>query len=227
MRSNPGPTSSDVKYPSAQGLFHLFPVGDDIMARIYILILFIIFSIAIHAASASDWPLFKKGCLELRHHLRPGPENPVILWSADVQRMETTPIVCSGLIYALAGNGSIYAMNRETGDLIWQSQLEGWVYQMSSPACSGTKIFAATDSGLLAALDSLTGDVLWTREITDKRFESPLMHTCGRLYLRRSAYGTGQKRFFCFDENGSECWGMSPGAQKAISGAEPARQGSI
>lgn len=180
------------------------------MARIYILILFIIFSIAIHAASASDWPLFKKDVLNCGITSDRVPENPVILWSADVQRMETTPIVCSGLIYALAGNGSIYAMDRDTGDLVWQSQLEGWVYQMSSPACSGGKIFAATDSGLLAALDALKGDVLWKREITDKRFESPLMHTCGRLYLGEgSAYGAGQKRFFCFDENGSECWNVS------------------
>jgi outer membrane protein assembly factor BamB len=181
------------------------------MTRTYILIILIISClITLDMVGASDWPMFKKDASNSGITSDQVPYDPVIMWSADIQRMETTPIVSSGLIYALAGNGSVYAVELETGDLRWQSQLEGWVYQMSSLASSGEKIFAATDSGLLAAFDAKTGQMLWKRDTTDKRFESPLNCIDGRLFLGEgSAYGTGQKRFFCFDENGNECWNVS------------------
>ncbi len=175
------------------------------------MIIFIISFLSVfNAADASDWPLFKKDVLNSGITSDGVPEDPLILWSADIQRMETTPIISSGLVYALAGNGSVYALDRETGDLRWQSQLDGWVYQMSSLAIGGGKIFAATDSGTLAALDALNGEVIWKQDITDKRFESPLMLIDARLYLGEgSAYGSGQKRFFCFDDKGRECWNIS------------------
>ena len=181
------------------------------MTRIYILIFFILSFLSVcNAVDASDWPLFKKDVLNSGITSDGVPEDPLILWSADIQRMETTPIISSGLVYALAGNGSVYALDRETGDLRWQSQLDGWVYQMSSLAIGGGKIFAATDSGSLAALDALNGEVIWKQDITDKRFESPLMLIEARLYLGEgSAYGSGQKRFFCFDDKGRECWNIS------------------
>ena len=181
------------------------------MTRVYILIFFILSFLSFsNAADASDWPLFKKDVLNSGITSDGVPEDPLILWSADIQRMETTPIISSGLVYALAGNGSVYALDRETGDLRWQSQLDGWVYQMSSLAIGGGKIFAATDSGTLAALDALNGEVIWKQDITDKRFESPLMLIDARLYLGEgSAYGSGQKRFFCFDDKGRECWNIS------------------
>ena len=166
--------------------------------------------IVFNVAEASDWPLFKKDVLNSGISSDHVPSTPIILWSADIQRMETTPIVSSDLVYALAGNGSVWAIDKETGKLRWLSQLEGWVFQMSSLASSGEKIFAATDSGLLAAYDALTGRELWKRDLTDKRFEAPINYMDGRLYLGEgSAYGSGQKRFFCFDDDGNECWNVS------------------
>ncbi|NMC10912.1 MAG: PQQ-binding-like beta-propeller repeat protein [Methanothrix sp.] len=160
--------------------------------------------------NASDWPLFKKDVSNtgISPDLTPG--NPIILWSADIQRMETTPIISTNLVYALAGNGSVWAFDKENGDLRWRSQLEGWVFQMSPLACSDDRIFAATDSGLLAAFDALTGQELWEQDLTDKRFETPLLYIDGLLYLGEGgAYGSGLKRFFCLYENGTECWNVS------------------
>lgn len=161
-------------------------------------------------ADGSDWPLFKRDASNSGITPDRVPENPVVLWSADIQRMESTPTISSGLVYALTGNGSIYAMSLDEGDMRWRSQLEGWVYQMSSLACSGDKLFAATDSGFLASFDALTGVELWKRNLTDKRFESPLNYIDGRLYLGEgSAYGKGEKRFYCFDLEGIECWNIT------------------
>lgn len=181
------------------------------MKRTYALILFIISFLAVLiVASASDWPLFKKDTLNSGISPDPVSSDPIILWSADIQRMEITPLVSSRLIYALAGNGSVYALDLKTGELRWRSQMDGWVYQMSSLASNGEKIFAATDSGLLAAFDAQTGQELWKHDLTDKRFELPLQYVDGRLYLGEgSAYGTGLKKFFCLYENGTECWNVT------------------
>lgn len=183
-------------------------IGYDFMKWISITIIIIILATSI--SSSSDWPLFKRDAVNSGISPDRVPDSPIILWSADIQRMETTPLVFQGLIYALTGNGSVNAMNQVTGELIWQSQLEGWVFQMSSLACNEGEIFAATDSGILAALDSRNGSVLWTRNLTDKRFESPINCIDGRVFLGEgSAYGTGEKRFFCFDEKGRECWNIT------------------
>ncbi len=172
--------------------------------------LMVLFLTAISTSCASDWPLFKGDVFNSGLSPDRVPDNPDILWVADIQRMETTPIVSSGLVYTLAGNGSVWAFDKESGDLKWMTQMDGWVFQMSPLASSGDTIFAATDSGVLAAFDSLTGQELWKHDLTDKRFEAPLTYMDGRLYLGEgSAYGSGQKRFFCFDEDGKECWNIS------------------
>ena len=181
------------------------------MQRGYIsAVLFLSLLIVLYAVSAEDWPLFKKDISNSGISSDQIPDDPIILWSADIQRMETTPTVSSSMVYALAGNGSVSAFDKETGDLKWRSHLDGWVYQMSPLASSGDKIFAATDSGQLAAIDSLNGRVLWKQNLTDNRFESPLNYIDGRLYLGEGgAYGQGKKRFFCLFENGTECWNIT------------------
>ena len=184
----------------------LHSIRSDSMRIIFIILLSIVFC----SASASDWPSFKKDGLNSGITSDPVPDHPVIIWSAIVQRLETTPAVSSDLVYALGGNGSVFAIDRDTGQLSWQSQLEGWVFQTSAPASSGGKIFAATDSGLLAALDGRTGEVLWKKKITDKRFELPIGCIDCRLYLGEgSAYGKGPKKYFCYFENGSLCWNLT------------------
>ncbi|NPV62321.1 MAG: PQQ-binding-like beta-propeller repeat protein [Methanotrichaceae archaeon] len=175
---------------------------------IFILLLASVFVIS--SASAEDWPLFKKDASNSGITQDPVPDDPVLIWSANIQRMETAPTISSNLVYALAGNGSVWAFDKETGRLKWRSQLEGWVFQMSPLASGGDRIFAATDSGLLAAFDALTGRLLWKQDLTDKRFEGPLNYIDGRIYLGEgSAYGLSQKRFFCLDQNGTECWNVT------------------
>jgi outer membrane protein assembly factor BamB len=154
--------------------------------------------------------LFKKDALNSGISSDRVPDDPAILWTADLQRMETTPIISSGRVYALAGNGSVCAFDKDTGRLLWRNQLQGWVFQMSPLASNGEMVFAATDSGLLAAFTARTGKKLWEHNLTDKRFEAPLAYMDGRLYLGEgSAYGSGKKKFFCFDEGGKELWNVS------------------
>lgn len=167
-------------------------------------------SLIIGLACASDWPQFQGD--ETNSGLVSGevPTDPQVLWSLDLHRIDVSPIISSDKVYVLAGNGTLFAIDKTTGDAAWKSQMDGWVFQTSTPALCGDRIFAATDSGYLAAFDAQTGDLIWAHHLTDKRFECPITCFDGKVYLGEgSAYGRGSKRYFCFDEDGSECWNLT------------------
>ncbi|MBN1322951.1 MAG: PQQ-binding-like beta-propeller repeat protein [Methanotrichaceae archaeon] len=161
-------------------------------------------------AWASDWPSFQGDRANSGLTWDGPPAYPQVLWSADLNRIDVTPIVSSNLVCVLAGNGTLVAMDKRTGDATWSTQMDGWVFQTSTPACSGDRIYAATDSGYLAAFDAKTGEEIWSHHLTDKRFEVPITCSDGRVYLGEgSAYGTAAKRYFCFDIDGNECWKLT------------------
>jgi len=175
--------------------------------KIIFIILTAIASAFFCAAVASDWPQFQNE----GHHSGTSrdkvPEHPSIIWSADVQRIDATPIISGTAVYVLAGNGSLYAFDCRNGEPLWRSQMNGWVFQTATPACSKDLVFAATDSGILSAFFALTGEERWNRSLSNKRFEAPITYLDGRVYLGEgSAYGAAEKKFLCFFENGTECW---------------------
>lgn len=193
------------------GSLHVKDIRDIIQERyeIYLLVLILISSIFAFFCDVgiSDWPQYQQDSFNSGVISEKVPENPVILWSADIQRVDVTPVICDGAVYVIAGNGTLYAFDADTGKAMWTSHLDGWVFQTSTPACGGGKIFAATDSGNLAAFDRMTGIKLWNCSLTDKRFEAPLTYGASRVYLGEgSAYGTSEKKFFCIFDNGTECW---------------------
>ena len=66
------------------------------MKRGYIsAVLFLSLLIVLYAVSAEDWPLFKKDISNSGISSDQIPDDPIILWSADIQRMETTPTAVS------------------------------------------------------------------------------------------------------------------------------------
>ncbi len=170
------------------------------------------FAILLLASSGegTDWPQFQRDETHSGLCTDEVLLIPQIKWSADLYSVSATPIISSGLVYALTDNGSLSAMDKKTGEMRWRSQINGWTLQTSTPTCNGDKIFAATDSGVLAAFNASNGRKLWSRSLTNKRFEGPLTCSEGLIYLGEgSAYGKSQKRYFCFDEDGDEIWNIT------------------
>ncbi|WP_394172593.1 outer membrane protein assembly factor BamB [Thalassotalea litorea] len=56
-------------------------------------------------------------------------------------------------------NGIVYALNQETGELIWQTKVPGEV--ISNPALESNMVLVNTVSGALVALDAETGEQKW------------------------------------------------------------------
>ena len=161
-------------------------------------------------SEAVDWPQFQGDAINSGLAESAVPEDPRILWSCDLIRVDIPPIVADGSVYVLAGDGTLSSLDGETGDLRWEAQTEGWVFQTSTPALAGGRILAATDSGDLASFDAQTGEELWTRHLTDRRFEVPITCFDGLIYLGEgSGRGRGEKRYFCLDEDGEEVWNLS------------------
>ncbi|MDN3653391.1 outer membrane protein assembly factor BamB [Thalassotalea ponticola] len=56
-------------------------------------------------------------------------------------------------------NGDVFALDANSGELVWRTQVAGEV--ISKPLFSANKLFINTSSGVLVALDANTGEQLW------------------------------------------------------------------
>ncbi|MGB3944947.1 MAG: PQQ-binding-like beta-propeller repeat protein [Methanothrix sp.] len=174
------------------------------------LTLSVLISSLLPLAGTSDWPQFQGDATNSGLTGCDVPESPRIIWSSDLVRVDVPPVVVGGSVYLLAGNGTLWSLDKETGGVSWTAQMDGWVFQTTTPAFCDGRIFAATDSGDLAAFDAETGELLWSRHITEKRFEAPITCHDGRIFLGEgSGRGMANKRYFSFDSNGTQVWNLT------------------
>lgn len=126
-----------------------------------------------------------------RHYTVEPPFNGVAVWSSVSVDME------AGVVFGTTGNNytgdasdtsdSIFALELETGELVWNTQLtEGDVFIISNPRSEDTDfgtnpiLFDATldgelrkligagqKSGMFWALDRGSGEVMWSRQVSD------------------------------------------------------------
>jgi glucose dehydrogenase len=89
--------------------------------------------------------------------------------------------VADGVIY-FAGNNRIYALNADTGALVWSfSTLYG---TSISPAVSGGVVYVAGSYGPIYALEAHTGALLWQSSLNPGLVHSPPTVAGGVLYVQ-------------------------------------------
>jgi len=137
----------------------------------------------------------------------------------DVARLQTTPVVVDGIMYATSGN-ECYALDAGNGRVLWHFQrphTRGLIGNAAGGfnrgvALSGDRLFMVTDNAHLLALDRLTGKLIWETEMADwhKNYNAtsaPLI--VGNLVLSGTAGGEEGVRGFvaAFDQSsGKEVW---------------------
>jgi quinohemoprotein ethanol dehydrogenase len=97
-----------------------------------------------------------------------------LAWSKPIggtyERMQGTPLVVDGVMYATNGWGVVYALNAATGDEIWrfdpETDRESMQYAFAAPVNRGVavyegKVYVATFDGRLLAIDAATGEEIW------------------------------------------------------------------
>jgi len=89
-----------------------------------------------------------------------------LAWITTVSEDEafSTPAVHDAWVIMTTSDGRIHALNRETGEIRWQQDLEG---APASPIIAGDKIVAAAD-GVLFFLRLEDGKRLWQKQVADE-----------------------------------------------------------
>ncbi|WP_435624365.1 PQQ-binding-like beta-propeller repeat protein [Flagellimonas sp.] len=83
-----------------------------------------------------------------------------MLWKFETaDRIYSTPVVESTMIFFGSGDGHLYALELETGKLLWKYKTEGKVH--SSPYLDAKNIFFSSTDGSLYCLNKADGTLRW------------------------------------------------------------------
>ncbi len=94
------------------------------------------------------------------------------IWSFDAGGdVQSSPVVVEGTVYFGSGDGSVYAVDVQTGDVDWRFRTEGEVF--SSPAVVDGVVYIGSEDGKLYALDAADGTERWRFETGDMIVASP------------------------------------------------------
>ena len=140
-------------------------------------------------------------------------EDGELLWS---QSVNAYPVSCmtawNGLLIVPSYNynpefGSIYALNRFTGELVWENDDYPAGYWDSSPVIADGVIYIGGYvqqpgiNGMVRGIDASTGQTIWESDIQSNVTATPAYHA-ERLYL-----GGEDSNFVALDAlNGSQQW---------------------
>ena len=105
-----------------------------------------------------------------------------------------TPVIHNGVIFAGSSDGNIYAIDSNTGSLIWtfdtsSSPLGLSNYMAASPVIADGIVYAISGDGVIYAIDEITGEEKWTNVIEDEAgfslvVSSPIVSN-GFLYVNQ------------------------------------------
>jgi outer membrane protein assembly factor BamB len=139
-----------------------------------------------------DWPQAGGYANHAMHHLEVGDLLKEV-WSADIgagigdaERIVASPIVASGVIYAVDAETQVSAFNAQTGARIWSvnptpdDEDEGHI--SGGIAFEDGRIFLTTGFAQVIALDAKTGKELWRRSLDGPMRAAPTVRG-GRLFV--------------------------------------------
>ena len=110
----------------------------------------------------------------------PPPPVDSLLWQYETGNQNelviVSPTLGDGVVYAGSYEGFVYALDAETGELLW-SETEGG--QNPPPTVAGGVVYVEKAGGGLSGLDALTGDLLWN----DETWHEELLLNEGTLYI--------------------------------------------
>ncbi|HEX4781649.1 MAG TPA: PQQ-binding-like beta-propeller repeat protein [Usitatibacter sp.] len=104
-------------------------------------------------------------------------------------RVVSSPVMQGGIVYFGSDDGSVYAVDAESGRQLWRHATQGPV--PSTPAVAGDTVYVGSYDGRFYALDARTGATRWKfRTEGERRFEAKGLH---------GATPSGQTYFDTFD----------------------------
>ncbi|HEV2108846.1 MAG TPA: PQQ-binding-like beta-propeller repeat protein, partial [Thermomicrobiales bacterium] len=91
----------------------------------------------------------------------PGPEgDPTLAWRFQTgDAVRSSPVMADGVIYVGSNDGSLYALDAETGEERWRFTTDGPI--SGSAAVAEGAVYLASGDGYAYAVDAETGEERW------------------------------------------------------------------
>jgi outer membrane protein assembly factor BamB len=130
--------------------------------------------------------------------------------------IDTEVLVVGDYVYAV-GAGSVFALNRSSGEIEWTSGIaKGITVPLATPAYGNGKLFVGAFSQFYA-FDAINGSELWNVTINSSNLDicqinTPLTYDNGRIYFGEWLSYTlegDECKYYCYDEDGNEIWNRS------------------
>ena len=139
----------------------------------YLVFSFLLFSFSAHAGNFTIGNYDLKGSRSIPSSAEPGLSKENIeavglevKWHTPTDApLAAVPIVQDGVVYAATTNfgfGSLYALNADDGEIIWQFALPGGA--IASPFVTEDAVYVAALNGTLFKLTKTTGAIIWTNK---------------------------------------------------------------
>lgn len=111
-----------------------------------------------------------------------------------------TPVTDGEKVYFSSLGSTVYALNAETGEAVWQKKIDGAILGGIVLDSDGV-LYIGTFSGIMVALDSEDGGVIWQREFPGQIWSTPALSN-GTLY-----FGTHNGTVYAINtQDGSDQW---------------------
>lgn len=110
----------------------------------------------------------------------------------------SSPVVAGGSVYVGSGDGKLYAIDRETGRVLWTFDAGSPI--ASSPAAAQGMVFVGTRAGRFVAVDASNGVQRW-QVTTGADLPLPWGHESGDVYTSSPTYADGVVVFGAGDGN--------------------------
>jgi outer membrane protein assembly factor BamB len=147
-----------------------------------------------HGPTRFAWPLYGYNKEHTRFFPAPGRVHPPFkqLWVRNTHSLlEFPPVIYGDVLYQLADDAVLSAVNKHTGRAIWTRPLGQ--LSASTPAVSANTLYVTILSsghprkpGRIVALNSATGAIRWFRSLPSPSESSPLLDH-GRIYFGSQA----------------------------------------
>lgn len=127
-------------------------------------------------ARAVNWPVFGLNPARTRYLPAKGVRPPFRkLWRfTERPLLEFPPIYVGGKLYFVNNNGTAYALDADTGKLLWERSVGR--LNASSPAYSRHRLYIVNlVPGHIVKLDAKTGKTIWKRSLPGRTESSPVV----------------------------------------------------
>lgn len=159
------------------------------------------------AQSADGWAMRRADAANSGAVDGAAPESVIERWSYETgTTVRSSPVLAGGTAYLCGEDGTVHAVEVQSGDRAWQTQVGGDV--VTSPAAVGERVYVTGTDGVVRALEAASGEQRWAVGL-DRGVEASPTVVDGTVFVggndgrvRALAAETGEERWVASVDGG-------------------------